>query len=56
MLLENAKRTRFDNGMGKLNIMRAELIGKLDRTDTRLGKSYKIRDTGLIWELGMITA
>lgn len=38
------------------NIIWAELIGKLERTDTGLGKSYKIRDTGLIWELGMITS
>lgn len=51
MLLENAKGTRFNNAMEKLNIIRAEFIGKLERTDTMLGKSDKIRDTGLIWEV-----
>ena len=50
--MENAEGTRFDNGMEKLNIIRAEFIGKLERTDTVLGKSDKIRDTGLIWEVG----
>lgn len=47
MLLENAEGTRFNNAMEKLNIIRAEFIGKLERTDTMLGKSDKIRDTGL---------
>lgn len=44
------RRHRFDGGMEKLNTIRAEFIGKLQRTDAVLGKSGKIRDTGLIWE------
>lgn len=51
MLLENAEGIRFDSGMDKLNTIRAEFIGKLRKTDTVLGKSGKIRDTRLIWEV-----
>lgn len=52
MLLENAEGTRFENDMEKLNIIKAEFVAKLERTDTVLGKSYKIRDTGLILKVG----
>lgn len=51
MLLENAEGTRFENHMEKLNIINAEFIVNLERTDIVLGKSDKIRDTGLIWKV-----
>lgn len=52
MLLENAEGTRFENHMEKMNTIKAEFIVNLERKDIVLGKSDKIRDTGLIWKVG----
>lgn len=50
--MENAEGTRFENDMEKMSIIKAEFVGRLERTDTVLGKSDKIRDIGLIWKMG----